>query len=64
MLGPCAPPARQLAPDRADVNGDGTPDTGDDEFVEVAVDDVAMIATSFPSFRGLMEGLGGHFDEI
>lgn len=30
----------------------------------VTVDDVAMIATSFPSFRGLMEGLGGRFDEI
>jgi 3-phosphoshikimate 1-carboxyvinyltransferase len=30
----------------------------------VSVDDTAMIATSFPSFRGLMEGLGARFDEI
>ena len=29
----------------------------------VTVDDVAMIATSFPSFRGLMEGLGAQFVE-
>lgn len=29
----------------------------------VTVDDVAMIATSFPSFRGLMEGLGATFAE-
>ncbi|MER2606809.1 MAG: 3-phosphoshikimate 1-carboxyvinyltransferase [Siculibacillus sp.] len=29
----------------------------------VAVDDTAMIATSFPSFRGLMEGLGAEFVE-
>ncbi len=27
----------------------------------VSVDDTAMIATSFPSFRGLMEGLGADF---
>ena len=27
----------------------------------VTVDDTAMIATSFPSFRGLMEGLGAEF---
>ncbi|MEW5965141.1 MAG: 3-phosphoshikimate 1-carboxyvinyltransferase [Pseudomonadota bacterium] len=27
----------------------------------VTVDDAAMIATSFPEFRGLMEGLGGRF---
>ncbi len=27
----------------------------------VSVDDTAMIATSFPSFRGLMEGLGAEF---
>ncbi len=30
----------------------------------VTVDDVAMIATSFPSFRGLMEGLGADFAEV
>lgn len=29
----------------------------------VGVDDTAMIATSFPSFRGLMEGLGAEFIE-
>lgn len=29
----------------------------------VTVDDTAMIATSFPSFRGLMEGLGATFVE-
>jgi len=29
----------------------------------VTVDDTAMIATSFPSFRGLMEGLGAEFVE-
>lgn len=29
----------------------------------VTVDDTAMIATSFPSFRGLMEGLGARFAE-
>ena len=29
----------------------------------VTVDDVAMIATSFPSFRGLLEGLGATFVE-
>ena len=29
----------------------------------VSVDDTAMIATSFPSFRGLMEGLGADFFE-
>jgi len=30
----------------------------------VEVDDTAMIATSFPSFRGLMEGLGAVFAEV
>ncbi|NLH82549.1 MAG: 3-phosphoshikimate 1-carboxyvinyltransferase, partial [Phyllobacteriaceae bacterium] len=30
----------------------------------VSVDDTAMIATSFPSFRGLMEGLGAVFAEV
>jgi 3-phosphoshikimate 1-carboxyvinyltransferase len=30
----------------------------------VGVDDVGMIATSFPSFRGLMEGLGAEFVEV
>lgn len=30
----------------------------------VAVDDTAMIATSFPTFRGLMEGLGAEFVEV
>jgi 3-phosphoshikimate 1-carboxyvinyltransferase len=29
----------------------------------VAVDDVAMIATSFPEFLGLMQGLGAQFEE-
>jgi 3-phosphoshikimate 1-carboxyvinyltransferase len=28
----------------------------------MAVDDSRMIATSFPSFRPLMESLGAHFD--
>ena len=28
----------------------------------VTVDDTAMIATSFPEFRGLMESLGAGFD--
>lgn len=30
----------------------------------IAVDDTTMIATSFPEFRGLMETLGVHFDEV
>ena len=30
----------------------------------VSVDDVGMIATSFPSFRSLMEGLGARFAEV
>ncbi len=29
----------------------------------VTVDDTAMIATSFPEFRGLMEQLGAHYEE-
>lgn len=29
----------------------------------VTVDDTAMIATSFPEFRGLMEGLGARFED-
>jgi 3-phosphoshikimate 1-carboxyvinyltransferase len=27
----------------------------------VTVDDTSMIATSFPEFRGLMQGLGANF---
>jgi 3-phosphoshikimate 1-carboxyvinyltransferase len=30
----------------------------------VIVDDTAMIATSFPEFRGIMEGLGARFQEV
>jgi 3-phosphoshikimate 1-carboxyvinyltransferase len=30
----------------------------------VAVDDVTVIATSFPGFRGQMEALGGAFAEV
>jgi 3-phosphoshikimate 1-carboxyvinyltransferase len=29
----------------------------------VTVDDATMIATSFPEFRGLMEGLGATFTD-
>jgi 3-phosphoshikimate 1-carboxyvinyltransferase len=29
----------------------------------VTVDDVSMIATSFPEFEGLMRDLGGNFGE-
>ncbi len=30
----------------------------------VAVDDTAMIATSFPEFRSLMERIGARFGEV
>jgi 3-phosphoshikimate 1-carboxyvinyltransferase len=30
----------------------------------VTVDDTAMVATSFPGFRALLEGLGAKFDTI
>ena len=29
----------------------------------IVVDDTAMIATSFPEFRGILQGLGAHFEE-